>query len=234
MPGDVPGVRGGAGRDRVIGPADPLQLGRHLAVVQVGVVTAVAADYLERVGVPALLLARHDPDGHPAQHYRPAVTGLTGGCHAGARCICPLTTTLPISQRTNSATAGTRAQPNCCRLMSTVPSNRWNTSIWVTSTATMNSPNIAQFICLLSKVAVVSAVSVSLRHSAAATIRHSANAVNAIELPMAALWKWDLPSSRIVSRPMVMASPARETVMIIPLLSTDAPRRRGRSPIRPG
>src|SRR6516162_3707332 len=160
---------------------------------------------------------------------------VTIGRQAGAlRTVPRRTISLPSSQRTNSARAGMRAQPNCRRLMSTVPSSRWKTSIWVTSTARMNSPIIAQFICLLSKVAVVSAVSVSLRHSTAATIRHSANAVNAIELPMAALWKWDLPSSSIVSRPMVMASPARETVVITPVLSTDAPRGRGRSPIRPG
>ena len=37
---------------------------------------------------------------------------------------------------------------------SVVSSRRRNTSIWVTSTARTNSPSGAQFICLLSKVAV--------------------------------------------------------------------------------
>jgi hypothetical protein len=45
-----------ADRDRV-GPADPLQLGRDIAVIQVGIVTAVAADDLVQVGVAALRLA---------------------------------------------------------------------------------------------------------------------------------------------------------------------------------
>src|SRR5262249_5079379 len=40
------------------------------------------------------------------------------------------TISLPISHRTNSARAGMRAQENCRRLMSTVPSSRWKTSIW--------------------------------------------------------------------------------------------------------
>jgi hypothetical protein len=43
-------IYGHAVRDRVR-PADPLKLGCDLAVVQVGVVTAVAADDLKRVGV---------------------------------------------------------------------------------------------------------------------------------------------------------------------------------------
>ena len=91
---------------------------------------------------------------------------------------------LPSSQSASSVTAGTRAQPNWRRLIWTVPSRRLKTSIWVTSTARTNSPSIAQFICLLSKVAVVSTVPVSLRHSTAATIRQSAKDVNAIDWPM--------------------------------------------------
>ena len=49
---------------------------------------------------------------------------------------------------------------------------------------------MAQFICLLSKLEVVSTVAVSLRHSSAATIRQSAKDVNAIDWPMWTLPKW--------------------------------------------
>src|SRR6266516_6507679 len=52
-------------------------------------------------------------------------------------------TYLPASQRISSATAGISAQPNWRRLMSVVPSRRWKTSIWVTSTARTNSPSMA-------------------------------------------------------------------------------------------
>ena len=72
--------------------------------------------------------------------------------------------------------------------MGVVSSSRLKTSIWVTSTASTNSPNTARFITLLSNVAVVNTVPVSLRHSRAATIRHSANAVKAMEMP-----RWTLP-----------------------------------------
>ena len=94
---------------------------------------------------------------------------------------------LPSSHSSSSATAGTSAQPNCCASISVVPSSRWNTSIWVTSTASTNSPSTAQFICLLSNVAIVKTDPVSLRHSNAATIRQSANDVNAIEWPTSRL-----------------------------------------------
>ena len=114
-----------------------------------------------------------------------------------------------------------RAQPNWRRLSWVVPSRRLNRSIWVTSTARSASPSIAQFICLLSKVAVVSAVAVSLRHSTAATIRHSAKEVNAIDCPTGTLPKTCWPTSIMDSRPMVTASPVRPTVISIPLVSTD-------------
>ncbi len=118
--------------------------------------------------------------------------------------------------------------------MSTVPSSRWKTSIWVTSTASTNSPSIAQFICLLSKVSTVRTLSVWLRHSTAATIRHSANEVKAIELPMCSLPKWEVPYWMSESRPMVMASPTSPTVTTTGLVSTDSPRGRGLRPMSPG
>src|SRR5207245_7155491 len=68
----------------------------------------------------------------------------------------------------SSALAGTSAQPNCDTCSGVVSSSRLNTSIWVTSTASTNSPKIARFITLLSNVAVVNTVPVSLRHSRAA------------------------------------------------------------------
>ena len=93
---------------------------------------------------------------------------------------------------------------------------------------------MAQFICLLSKVAVVRAVPVSLRHSTAATIRHSAKAVNAIDCPIWTLPNRCWPTSIMDSRPIVMASPASPTVIITPVVSTDSPRGRGMRPMRPG
>ena len=79
-----------------------------------------------------------------------------------------------------------------------------------------NSARIARFICLLSNVAVVNTVP-SLRHSRAATIRHSANAVKAIEIPTSTL-----------------ARPASPTMRIMLPVSTDWPRGRGRADISPG
>ena len=87
--------------------------------------------------------------------------------------------------------AGTSAHANSRMLIWVVPSRRRRASISVTSAARTNSPSAAQFICLLSKVAVVSTVPVSLRHSRAATIRQSAKDVNAIELPVWRLSKCD-------------------------------------------
>ena len=48
---------------------------------------------------------------------------------------------------------------------------------------------MVRFIWRLSKVAVVMTESVSLRHSSAATIKQSAKAVKAMDVPTAALWK---------------------------------------------
>jgi len=63
-------------------PADPPQLGRDLGVVQVGMVTALAADDLERVAVAAFRTAFHDADRLTAQDHRPAESRLITGHHA--------------------------------------------------------------------------------------------------------------------------------------------------------
>ena len=65
---------------------------------------------------------------------------------------------------------------------------------------------------MLLNVSVVSTDSVSLRHSKAATIRQSANAVNAIEEPTWTLPNCDSPSLMVESRPMLTASPTSPAV----------------------
>ena len=55
-------IRGKA-RPHRVGPADPLKAGRDLGVVQVRVVTALAADELKRAGVAAFPLALLDVAG---------------------------------------------------------------------------------------------------------------------------------------------------------------------------
>ena len=75
MLSDVLDVCGDARRAGV-GPADPLQRARDLTVVQAGIITAVAADDLELVGVAAFRPTLHDAGRPPPQHYRPAWPGL--------------------------------------------------------------------------------------------------------------------------------------------------------------
>ena len=99
-----------------------------------------------------------------------------------------------LPQSKSSAIGGISAQRNCFMLRSVVPRMRLKTSIWVVRTARTNSPNAAQFICLLSNVAVVNTVPVSLRHSNAATMSMSANDENAMDWPISRLPKCDLPS----------------------------------------
>jgi hypothetical protein len=60
----------------MIRPADLLNLRGDIEEIQVGVVAAVAADELVRVGVPALRLAADDADGLAPQGNRPVLTGL--------------------------------------------------------------------------------------------------------------------------------------------------------------
>src|SRR5215472_3057401 len=67
--------------DRV-GAADQLELGRNLGIGQGGVVAALAADDLERIGVGAFRLAIYDPGWLAAENHRPAVPGLITGHHA--------------------------------------------------------------------------------------------------------------------------------------------------------
>src|SRR6516165_10111778 len=71
VPPQVVPVGGDPGRD-LVRSADPLKLRRDLAIVQVGVVTAVAADDFEHAGVVAFRLALHDPGGLAPEHNRPA------------------------------------------------------------------------------------------------------------------------------------------------------------------
>jgi hypothetical protein len=57
-------------------PAEQLKPGRDLLVIQVGIVTAVAADDLLQVGVGAFCMAVHDSGRLAPQNHRPAVSGL--------------------------------------------------------------------------------------------------------------------------------------------------------------
>jgi hypothetical protein len=68
-----------------IRPADLLKPRGDVVVIQVGIVTAVAADELERVGVTALWLAVHHPGRLAAEDQRPAKGVLTIGLRARLR-----------------------------------------------------------------------------------------------------------------------------------------------------
>src|SRR5205823_14134109 len=81
VPPDVLHIRGNAVRYRVW-PADPLKLGRDLAVVQIGMVAAVAADDLIQVRVAAFRPAFKHAGRLAAQNHRPAVPALITGRHA--------------------------------------------------------------------------------------------------------------------------------------------------------
>jgi hypothetical protein len=72
-------VSGHASPDRVW-PTDSLQLGCYLAVVAGGIITAVTADDLERVGVAAFRPAVHDAGRLATENGRPAIAGLVM-CH---------------------------------------------------------------------------------------------------------------------------------------------------------
>ena len=68
---------GGKACPHRVRPADLLKPGRDLAVIQVRVIAALAADELKRVGVAVICPARHDA-GRPApQARRAAVARLT-------------------------------------------------------------------------------------------------------------------------------------------------------------
>jgi hypothetical protein len=69
---------GGNTRREQVGSADPLKLGRDLPVIQAGMIAAVAADELERVGVTAFGPAPDDADGPTAQNNCPPNRRLTG------------------------------------------------------------------------------------------------------------------------------------------------------------
>src|SRR6266700_5811534 len=62
MAPDVLLIRDDAGRNHV-GPAEPLKLSRDVAVVQVGMITAVTADDLKRIRVASFRPACHYADG---------------------------------------------------------------------------------------------------------------------------------------------------------------------------
>jgi hypothetical protein len=75
VPLHVPHVGGYPGRQRVRA-ADLLDLRSDIEVIQVGVVAAIAADELVRVGVTAFRLAADDADRLAPQGDRPELTGL--------------------------------------------------------------------------------------------------------------------------------------------------------------
>jgi len=71
----------GDARNDWVWPADLLKPGRDVAVIQVGVVTAVAADELEHVGVAALRLAVDDAGGLAPKNKRPVIPGPDRSLH---------------------------------------------------------------------------------------------------------------------------------------------------------
>jgi hypothetical protein len=81
VPPDVLLIGGDARRDG-IGAADLLKLGQDPAVIQVGIIPAVAADQLVRVGVAAFRSALHDAVRLAPQYHCPAAPGLTMVIHA--------------------------------------------------------------------------------------------------------------------------------------------------------
>jgi hypothetical protein len=85
----------GYARRKPVGSADPLEPGWDLALIQAGLVTAVAADELKRVGVAAFGPALNDARRPAPQHQRPAMPWLVTARHA-----CPYATaSLPRQAR---------------------------------------------------------------------------------------------------------------------------------------
>ena len=68
---------GGKARGNRMGPADLLQARRELGVIQVRIVAAVAADDLERAGIPVFDPAAGNARGLSAQDGGATMTGLT-------------------------------------------------------------------------------------------------------------------------------------------------------------
>ena len=58
-----------------IRPTDPLKPGRDLAVIQVGIVTAVAADDLQHAGVTAIRMPGHNAGRLAPEKHRPVPRG---------------------------------------------------------------------------------------------------------------------------------------------------------------
>jgi hypothetical protein len=73
----------GQGRQHRVRPADPLQPGRDLGVIQVWVIAAVAADELQRGGKAAIHPAVHDARRPAPQARLAAVAGLTSRREVG-------------------------------------------------------------------------------------------------------------------------------------------------------
>jgi hypothetical protein len=90
VPPDVRYVGGNAVRDRVR-PADLPKLRPDLGVIQVRMITAVAADDLKRIGIAAFRAAVHDANRLAAENHRPAMPGLVTGHHVliAMPCISP-------------------------------------------------------------------------------------------------------------------------------------------------
>jgi hypothetical protein len=77
----MPLMRGNAVCDRVR-PADPLKPGKDLGVIQVGIITAIAADDLKHVAVAAFGLALHDAGRLAPENGRPAMPWVITGLHS--------------------------------------------------------------------------------------------------------------------------------------------------------
>lgn len=65
----------------LVRPADPLKFKGDVAVIQVGMVTALAADELICIGVAAFRLTFHDADWLASQDDRPPQPGLIMRLH---------------------------------------------------------------------------------------------------------------------------------------------------------
>jgi hypothetical protein len=78
---DVPAIRRDA-YHQPVRPADTLKVSTDIAVIQVGVITAIAADELIFVGVAAFMATCHDADRLASQDYRPPQGGFVIGLHA--------------------------------------------------------------------------------------------------------------------------------------------------------
>ena len=73
-------IRGNSSHEPVW-PADSLKPGWDLAVIEAGIIAAVAADDLEYVGVAAFRVPRNDAGRPASQYHRPVNPWTAKDCH---------------------------------------------------------------------------------------------------------------------------------------------------------